>query len=255
MQDFVQHGKQVIRSGLNRLHLDLTQNLRYDRLTRKVIRRVIREGDTCIDIGSHYGEILDLMLRYSPTGLHLGFEPLPHMFRTLAQKYAGRCRIYPYALSNQTGVVSFQWAHNAPAYSGLQKRTYNTTDPGLEEIEVETRRLDDLISELEGPTPACVPIRLMKIDVEGAEYSVLQGALQLLKRDKPVVIFEFGLGASDHYGVNADMMYRLLTEEAGLQISLLEDYLLSRDPLSREAFCDCYVTGREYYFIAHPSLS
>ena len=33
----------------------------------------------------------------------------------------------------------------------------------------------------------------IKIDVQGAEYNVLSGAVQILRRDKPVVYFEYYL--------------------------------------------------------------
>lgn len=251
MQDFVEHGKHVLRSGLNLLHLDLTRNLRYDRLTRKVIRRLVRPGDTCIDVGSHRGDILELMLKYSPEGNHFGFEPIPHLYQALHHKYASRCRISPYALSDFNGEVDFQWVRNAPAYSGLKKRTYETNEPEIEEIKVQARRLDDVMQEVEGLSPACVPIKLIKIDVEGAEYQVLKGAMTTLRRDQPVVIFEFGLGASDHYGVTAEMMYKLLAEEAGLQISLLDYWLDKKPALDKDSFCEYYITGKEYYFIAY----
>ena len=46
---------------------------------------------------------------------------------------------------------------------------------------VEIRRLDDYIR---------TPVRLIKIDVEGAEYDVLLGARQTLQASKPTLLIE-----------------------------------------------------------------
>ena len=60
--------KDFLRETLITLKIDLTKNLEYDRLTKDIIKNYVKENHNCIDIGCHKGEILDLMLKYSPNG-------------------------------------------------------------------------------------------------------------------------------------------------------------------------------------------
>jgi hypothetical protein len=75
--------KQNLRDLLVTLNIDLTKNLEYDRLTRKIIASHLRPDSNCIDVGCHKGEILDLMLKYAPNGTLYAFEPLPHLYSAL----------------------------------------------------------------------------------------------------------------------------------------------------------------------------
>lgn len=236
--------KNAIRLTLNFLHLDITKNLEYDRLTKAIMKRVIKPDSNCIDVGCHKGEILDAILQLAPNGKHFGFEPIPGLFNNLNQKYAGKATIYPYALADANGKSTFQFVKNAPAYSGLKKRRYDTDTPDIEEIEVEIKVLDELI-------PSSIKINFVKIDVEGAEFGVLKGAKQLLKRDKPVVVFECGMGASDYYGTKPADIYSFMTDEIGLSVSTLKSFINNRKPLTAAEFTDCFNSNKEYYFIAH----
>ncbi len=235
----------IIRSLLNFLHLDLTKNLEYDRLTKAIMKRCISNHSNCIDVGCHKGEILDVILSLSPQGKHTAFEPIPVLFEQLQQKYKGKATIYPYALSDANGTSTFQFVKNAPAYSGIQKRKYATETPDIEQIQVELKTLDSLI-------PTETKIDLIKIDVEGGEYGVLKGGLQLLKKWKPVVIFESGLGASEYYGTKPEDLYRFFNTEAGLAISTLKSFIKGEPALSQKEFETHFNKNSEYYFIAHP---
>jgi len=237
--------KNLVRSLLNVLHLDLNKGLEYDRLTKVILKKVIRQDSNCIDVGCHVGEILDIMLQHSPHGSHFGFEPIPSLYKALHNSYKNRATIYPYALSDSDGVTTFQFVKNAPAFSGIQKRKYDVAEPDIEEITVEMKKLDDVI-------PVDVPITLIKIDVEGAEFSVLKGAKNLLLRNKPTIIFECGLGASDFYGTKPEAVFDFLTKEIGLNVSTLRMYLNTNKPLSAGEFCDLFLTNKEYYFVAYP---
>ena len=61
--------KDSIRNLLNYLHLDLTKNLKYDRLTKIIIKRYIHKNWTCVDIGCHKGEIMDMFLETAYEGV------------------------------------------------------------------------------------------------------------------------------------------------------------------------------------------
>lgn len=237
--------KEIIRSALIFFNIDLTKNLEYDRLTNVIMKRVILKRSNCIDIGCHKGEILHSILKYAPEGSHIAFEPIPDLYRQLVRKFDGKATVYPYALSDRSGETVFQYVKNAPAYSGINRRKYNVAHPDIEEINVELRTLDELI-------PTERQVDFIKIDVEGAEFGVLKGAASLLKRWKPVVIFECGMGASDYYGTDPAELYHFL-EDCGLKIYTLKSFLNGANALSGSEFTECYRSNCEYYFIASRS--
>jgi|SRR3954468_22995692 len=235
-----------VRSVLNYLHLDLTKNLEYDRLTKSIMKQCIQAQSNCIDVGCHKGELLDVILSRSSNGIHFAFEPLPYLFDQLQIRYKGKASIYPYALSDVTGTSTFQFVKNAPAYSGIHKRKYTMDTPDIEQISVELKTLDGII-------PKDVKIDFIKIDVEGGEYGVLKGAKQLLKKHKPIIIFESGLGASDYYGTKPDELFQFLSSEIGLHISTLKSFIKNKTPLTQNEFENHFNNNTEYYFIAHPA--
>jgi len=175
--------------------------------------------------------------------MHYGFEPLPYLYNELKNKYKDKATILPFALSDKSGYSTFQYVKNAPAYSGLKIRKYDIENPEIEEIEVEIKTLDEII-------PSNIKVDFIKIDVEGAELGVLQGGKQLLKKYKPIIVFEFGLGASDYYETTPNDIFNFLTSDIGLQIFLLKSYLNSGNPLTLQEFIAYFQTNKEYYFIA-----
>jgi FkbM family methyltransferase len=223
--------------------MGITRNLRYDIQTRDCLKKILKPGSNCIDVGAHEGEILDLMLQYAPEGKHHAFEPIPSFYHRLKQKYGSKVVILNCALADEQGNATFQFVKNAPAYSGLKKRTY-AVDPEIEEIHVEVNLLDQIIPETHS-------VDLIKIDVEGAELGVLKGARKLIERNRPYLIFECGLGASEHYGTEPEMVYDFM-HSCGLGIFLLDDFLKEKEALSREKFSEIFCNNAEYYFLAGP---
>ncbi len=237
--------KGFFRRWLFRAGLDLTKNMRYDRLTMKIMRKVIHPGANCLDVGSHEGDVLQKCIDLAPHGRHFAFEPIPAYFERLKREYDGRATILPFALADESGRTEFQFVRNAPAYSGLRRRKYAVQSPDISRIDVDVRRLDDVI-------PEDLQTDFIKIDVEGAEFQVIKGGKNLIKRCAPVIVFEFGLGASDYYGSGPDDLYHLLVDDCGLKISLLKSFLGDDPPLTQEQFRQHYHQKAEYYFVAHP---
>lgn len=237
--------KETIKQILALLHIDITKNMKYDRQTRSIIKKAVDHTSNCLDVGCHKGEILDLFLKYAPRGKHYGFEPIPVLYTQLKKTYSGKAEILPYALSEEPGEAVFNYVKNAPAYSGLKQRKYDVEKPEIEEVKVKLEKLDNII-------PKTQSIRLIKIDVEGAELGVLKGGKDTICRNKPFIIFEFGLGASDYYGNTPEQMYGFLVGECGLKMSLLKSWLNNKEPLSLEQLKEVYSKNTEYYFIAHP---
>lgn len=237
--------KNQIRLLLNFCHLDLTKNLQYDRLTKEIIKSSTTKDSNCVDVGCHKGEILDLFLQYSPEGKHFCFEPIPVYFDELNRKYQNIAVIHPFALSDTEGKTTFNFVRNDPAYSGIKKRKYDVKKPDIEEIEVEVKCLDNVI-------PPSIKVDLIKIDVEGAELNVLKGASKTLTQNKPVVIFEFGLGASDYYGVKPESLFEFF-KGIDFRLSTMKSFLKNKEGLDLDNFVNLYHTNEEYYFVAWPS--
>jgi len=79
--------------------------------------------------------------------------------------------------------------------------------------------------------------------------AVLKGATELLKRDKPVVVFECGIGGTDMYNTTPEQLFIFFTQ-LGYDISLMKDFLQAKPCLSKEAFEEQYYQKLNYYFVA-----
>ena len=100
--------------------------------------------------------------------------------------------VHPYALGETSGEVAFHRVRRAPALSGLRRRVDLDAAESVEEIRVTMETLDRVV-------PHDTPVAFVKIDVEGGELGVFRGAVQTLRRTRPIVIFECGLGGANSY--------------------------------------------------------
>jgi FkbM family methyltransferase len=233
-----------LKNIIKKLPVAFTVNQRYDRQTGKVIRAVCVDNSNCIDVGCHKGEIFDIMLRRAPAGRHFAFEPIPSLYENLKKKYRRRnVEIYPYALSNENGSTSFNYVITNPAYSGLKKRKYDRPHEKDEKIGVRTAKLDDVI-------PPAIKIALIKIDVEGGELQVMEGGLETIRRWKPVIIFEHGLGASEFYESSPEKIFSLL-QSCGMKVSLMDRWLKQQKELSLQDLKDQFYNRKNFVFIAY----
>ncbi len=235
--------KDTLRLVLNFLHLDLTKNLEYDRLTKSIMKKVIQKDSNCIDIGCHKGEMLQSILKLAPEGKHFAFEPIPYLYEQLKVKFEGQATVFPYALSDKSGQTTFNLVKNAPAYSGINKRKYAVENPEIEEIQVELKQLDEVI-------PAETKIDFIKIDVEGGEFDVLKGAKNLLNTHHPILVFECGIGASEFYGTKPTDLFQFLAD-LNYKTSTLRAYMQQGKPLTISEFEYAFNKNTDYYFIAY----
>ncbi len=218
----------------------LRRELRDAHAVEVVLASVLRSDSSAIDIGANEGAVLDSIVRIAPAGKHLAFEPIPDMHADLVSRFPQvdvRCN----ALSDVAEDTEFMHVLDAPAYSGLRQRSDLPASAGeVKRIPVRTERLDDILPEGFAPT-------LVKIDVEGAELQVLRGANETLKRHRPYVLFEHGVGGADLYGAHPNEVFDLL-HGAGLRIFDLD----GSGPYTRERF-EATFTEPLWNFLAAPA--
>ena len=61
----------------------VTINQRYDKQTMRIMKIVLEDNSTFIDVGSHKGEILSEAIKISPKGKHFACEPIPSLYDKL----------------------------------------------------------------------------------------------------------------------------------------------------------------------------
>jgi FkbM family methyltransferase len=212
------------------------RNLRDDEHFRLLCAFVLRADSNCIDVGANRGSILRHMVEFAPNGHHIAYEPLPELADELGREFP-TVEVRGAALSNHSGVESFARVRHLPSRSGLHP-LYHSSDE-VETVAVRVEPLDESLPE--GYAPA-----LIKIDVEGAEQQVLEGALQTIALHKPVVVFEHQSSAG-FYGTQPGDIHELLCERAGLRIFDMD----GAGPYGVERFEQAVRSGARQNFLAH----
>lgn len=147
-----------------------------DSTVSEVLWRLIDPAETVVDVGANIGCLTGLMAARAGRGKVLAFEPSREVFVNLSENVAAWQRqlpatllAYPLALSNYhgAGVLS------VPEGSARDWALAGLVSDEQEGDAVEVRRLDGLVDE---------PVGVLKIDVEGHERAVLEGAGELLRR-------------------------------------------------------------------------
>ena len=222
------------------------KNEQYDRELVEVMKRTLGIDSTCIDIGAHGGIILQRMFQVSPSGCHFAFEPIPELAQNLMKNFP-HARIFQCALSDRNTTSNFYHLLNGDAESGLRKTITHTKNPQYKIIPVEVKRLDDIV-------PDELQISLIKIDTEGNELPVIRGAEKLIRRCKPLIIFETGNNTTPAYGVTYDEIYSEIVYKQKLKLSTMKAWLAGGVPYTEAGFRHNFDVQRkaEWYFIAHP---
>lgn len=211
---------------------DLVDNERI----RLLLSFTLAEDSNCIDVGGCRGVILRHIVHYAPKGRHIVYEPLPHLCEELQRQFPD-VEVRQVALSNKSGEADFVHVKNLPGYSGLLERSYPEA-VDLQRIRVRTEALDEALPEDYVPA-------LIKVDVEGAEQLVLEGAIGTLEAHRPTVVFEHGRGAAERYGTTPGMIFDLL-KGVGLRIFDLD----GNGPYTSDDFVATYERGARLNWVA-----
>jgi FkbM family methyltransferase len=156
-----------------------------------VLRAVLREGDTVLDIGANFGVtgILSAKLVGDSGTVHL-FEPQPFLASCLRTSLLingySNAQVHECALSNHNGVQTMTIVD--PSNMGMT--TLSAAGPGADgsspTIDVQIRDASEYVAGLN-----CSDLALVKIDVEGHEAIILSSLREWLSEKRvPVMIFE-----------------------------------------------------------------
>lgn len=139
------------------------------------IENFVQKGDTVVDVGANIGVISLLAASRSAKKVY-AFEPDARVYSSLVENVEynqalGTIETWPVALSNKNGRITF-----APSATTETSHIAQTAEKGKS---VPSQTLDSFFSK-----KRVKQAQLVKIDVEGAEMLVLQGAQRILSEQR-----------------------------------------------------------------------
>lgn len=172
-----------------------------------MVKSFVRPGDTIVDIGGHIGTFSIPFARFTaPGGRVFSFEANPGNFSLLKKNI--ECNQLQDVITATHAVVSesrqtFRMALPTNGNSGTYYFLPNTAEGG---IEIPSVNVDEWFKE----NAASAPVQLLKIDVEGAEVSVLRACHDLINRCKPIIYIEINEEALQRFRHGAADIEELL---------------------------------------------
>lgn len=202
----IYHPQEQNDAGYDNYYIQINGELR-------IIQECIKPHSVVFDVGASIGEWSQSVINYvKPIKLY-SFEPIPDVFmqleRNLRQQGATLTRI---ALSNTVGThtfVYYQRNTQTAELSGFFQRPLVEERCNIQPtfLTVQTDTIDHFCYEQD-----VKEIDFLKIDTEGAELLVLQGAQNMLKENRIKLIqFEYG-GTYQDAKATLYEVYQLLTK-------------------------------------------
>lgn len=168
--------------------------------------------NTVIDVGANTGQFASTIHEYLPKAKIISFEPLLDCYKDLINnmKSVDDFRAYNYAVAD-VNVENFDMHRSSSSPSSsllkmcnLHKKLFPYSDgESIEKVNI--RRLDDIINDTD-----IVPEILLKIDVQGTEDKVINGANKVLSKTK-VVLLETSFEMLYENQVLFDSIYKMLS--------------------------------------------
>jgi FkbM family methyltransferase len=156
---------------------------------RAVVEHV-KEGAVVYDLGANYGLHTLLFARAAQaTGRVFAFEPMPRIRTSLIENISlnefDTVTVVPLAVSNSVGNERFVVGIHDGAGHVKSGGRGNQAHAGSEQsIDVSVTTLDQFVRDGHPPPT------FIKIDVEGSEGAVLQGASDVLREYRPTLLIE-----------------------------------------------------------------
>jgi len=161
----------------------------FERMETEFVMRLLRRDMTVVDAGAHHGlYTLLASKRVGWDGHVIAIEPSPRecvrLEKHLRMNRCSNTELVPCALGENPGEEDLYLVDGEQDWCNSLRRPA-VSEP-IHTVRVPVRRLDDVLAE-----SGVSKVDFVKLDVEGAELSVLYGAMKLLHREsRPAILAE-----------------------------------------------------------------
>jgi FkbM family methyltransferase len=184
----------------------------FEAAEQRFVKRYLQQGMTVLDIGAHHGFYSVLASKcVGPCGRVLAFEPSSRERRRLMLNLwlnrAANVSVEKVALGVESGEAEFFRVDSGE--SGCNSLRRPVVDGAMHTMRVRVERLDDVLQQQK---IQCADF--VKLDVEGAELTVLRGAERFLAaRPRPVLLVEISDLRTAPWGYPARQIVQFLRHQ------------------------------------------
>ncbi len=197
--------------------------------------QILKPGMTVLDVGANEGlYTLFSASRVGPAGRVVAFEPSSRERRKLQHNVTrnrlGNVTVVPSAVGSSEGTAALQIASGVHSgHNTLGALVYDDAPAvGVEHVPVE--RLDAVIDRL-----GVARVDVIKIDVEGAEMHVLEGARRTLAAQRPVLMVEANDEALRAQGASTEALFGFLRGELDYGIFVFSPETGGVEPMGEDS--------------------
>lgn len=160
------------------------------------------------DVGAHLGDYSHMLLAHlynRKTKIH-AFEPSAITFKKLQENLKNKSVVlHPFGFSSQAEKISLFYDSETSVYASVYQRKLEHSNIALNISEtVELKTIDAFCKEHD-----INHIHFLKMDIEGHEFSALQGAKEMLENNVDFIQFEFSAANIDSRTYFKDFYYLL----------------------------------------------
>jgi len=203
----------------------------FEPATIKYLENTIKKDDIVIDIGANVGYhtlIFSYLAGYN--GKVYAFEPEPINYKTLKKNIEinnlNNIEAVNKAVSDKKAELDFYVSNSFN--KGTHSLVYNPVQHSKVPIKIECLPLSEFIEHNN-----INRIDFIKIDVEGAEYEVIKGMENAIKRFKPILLVEVNNDAQETHGLSSKALKEYICSFGYNCFDITEDGNLLESPLSK----------------------
>ncbi len=195
------------------------EGISYEPEVVHVMHRALRPGDTAIDVGAYMGFFTILMSQMvGPSGFVVSVEPVKENLELLRENCALN-DVHPNIISTPLwrAPEAVTFFHNADDDSSGALWDVGTWKDNILSKE-SPNSVDRIATTLD--KIIYVPVKLLKLDTEGAEQAILEGGESLMQGDLPYIISELNPNGLHQLGYSIEG-YRAFMRERGYEMFAL----------------------------------
>ncbi len=160
----------------------------WERISFRLWKELSHRASIIVDIGANTGVYALIAQAANPQAQVIAVEPILRVYDKLMENIAlngSRIRAFRAAITDHDGTGIIYDQKGAEHVLAVSMEPDWGGNKGRESVEIPVRTLPSIMKEAGGG-----PIDLLKIDVEGHEAAVLEGARDLIRQDRPSILIE-----------------------------------------------------------------